>query len=84
MKSNVICCIYIDDVFSYRSKTPGGRLVYLYPGKPGKIPRCGDCHLKLRGVGILIDIKCNHQLVLPVNILHVKNVVVRCSNKQVT
>ncbi|XP_042908807.1 large ribosomal subunit protein eL34 [Parasteatoda tepidariorum] len=32
------------------SKTPGGRLVYLYPGKPGKIPRCGDCHLKLRGI----------------------------------
>ncbi|GBM19316.1 hypothetical protein AVEN_112393-1, partial [Araneus ventricosus] len=31
------------------SKTPGGRLVYLYPGKPGKVPRCGDCHLRLRG-----------------------------------
>ena len=38
-------------IFSFfRSKTPGGRLVYLYPGKPGKVPRCGDCHLRLRGV----------------------------------
>ncbi|GFT27381.1 60S ribosomal protein L34 [Nephila pilipes] len=32
------------------SRTPAGRLVYLYPGKPGKIPRCGDCHVKLRGI----------------------------------
>ncbi|XP_062518381.1 large ribosomal subunit protein eL34-like [Corticium candelabrum] len=32
------------------SKTPGGRLVYLYTKKPGKVPRCGDCKEKLRGL----------------------------------
>ncbi|XP_013793206.2 60S ribosomal protein L34-like [Limulus polyphemus] len=32
------------------SKTPGGKLVYLYPKKPGKVPVCGDCKLKLRGI----------------------------------
>lgn len=32
------------------SKTPGGRLVYLYPGKRGSIPKCGDCKSKLRGL----------------------------------
>ncbi|XP_023229089.1 60S ribosomal protein L34-like [Centruroides sculpturatus] len=32
------------------SKTPGGRLVYLYPKKPGSVPKCGDCKQKLRGI----------------------------------
>ncbi|XP_074593417.1 large ribosomal subunit protein eL34-like [Brevipalpus obovatus] len=32
------------------SKTPGGRLVYLYPKKPGTCARCGDCKDKLRGL----------------------------------
>ncbi|CAG2179752.1 unnamed protein product [Oppiella nova] len=32
------------------SKTPGGRLVYLYPKKHGSVAKCGDCKLKLRGV----------------------------------
>ncbi|XP_077507256.1 large ribosomal subunit protein eL34-like isoform X1 [Amblyomma americanum] len=32
------------------SKTPGGKLVYLYLKKPGSIPKCGDCKLKLRGI----------------------------------
>ncbi|OQR74502.1 60S ribosomal protein L34-like [Tropilaelaps mercedesae] len=34
----------------YRSKTPGGRLVYLYLGKKRTVPRCGDCKERLRGV----------------------------------
>lgn len=32
------------------SKTPGGRLVYLYRKKQGSIPRCGDTGVKLKGV----------------------------------
>ncbi|KAH6919959.1 hypothetical protein HPB50_029053 [Hyalomma asiaticum] len=32
------------------SKTPGGKLVYLYLKKPGSVPKCGDCKLKLRGL----------------------------------
>ncbi|KAH6920798.1 hypothetical protein HPB50_028220 [Hyalomma asiaticum] len=32
------------------SKTPGGKLVYLYLKKPGSVPKCGDCKLKLRGI----------------------------------
>ncbi|KAH9361686.1 hypothetical protein HPB48_005161 [Haemaphysalis longicornis] len=36
-------CLYI-------SKTPGGKLVYLYLKKPGSVPKCGDCKLKLRGI----------------------------------
>jgi len=32
------------------SKTPGGRLVYLYPKKLGSIPKCGDCKEKLKGI----------------------------------
>ncbi|XP_025078301.1 60S ribosomal protein L34-like [Pomacea canaliculata] len=32
------------------SKTPGGKLVYLYTKKLGNTPRCGDCKLKLRGL----------------------------------
>ncbi|XP_065834124.1 large ribosomal subunit protein eL34-like [Oscarella lobularis] len=32
------------------SKTPGGRLVYLYTKKPGKVPCCGDCKLPMRGL----------------------------------
>merc|ERR1712168_732457 len=32
------------------SKTPGGKLVYLYTKKAGTIPKCGDCKEKLRGI----------------------------------
>ncbi|XP_003745028.1 60S ribosomal protein L34 [Galendromus occidentalis] len=32
------------------SKTPGGRLVYLYLGKRRTVPKCGDCKEKLLGV----------------------------------
>merc|ERR1711931_135122 len=32
------------------SKTPGGKLVYLYTKKAGSTPRCGDCKEQLRGV----------------------------------
>ncbi|XP_074648495.1 large ribosomal subunit protein eL34-like [Tubulanus polymorphus] len=32
------------------SKTPGGRLVYLYKKKAGSIPKCGDCKIKLSGI----------------------------------
>merc|ERR1711900_9549 len=32
------------------SKTPGGKLVYLYVKKLGTTPKCGDCKRKLMGV----------------------------------
>merc|ERR1711893_524359 len=32
------------------SKTPGGKLVYLYTKKFGTTPKCGDCKCKLRGL----------------------------------
>ncbi|XP_002730999.1 large ribosomal subunit protein eL34-like [Saccoglossus kowalevskii] len=32
------------------SKTPGGKLVYLYTKKKGTVPSCGDCKMKLFGV----------------------------------
>merc|ERR1712221_27553 len=32
------------------SKTPGGKLVYLYIKKTEKVPKCGDCKEKLRGI----------------------------------
>nr|ACD65180.1 putative 60S ribosomal protein RPL34 [Phoronis muelleri] len=32
------------------SKTPGGKLVFLYKKKAGAIPKCGDCKEKLRGL----------------------------------
>ncbi|XP_060076085.1 large ribosomal subunit protein eL34-like [Ylistrum balloti] len=32
------------------SKTPGGKLVYLYTKKLGSIPKCGDCKIKLHGI----------------------------------
>ena len=32
------------------SKTPGGKLVYLYTKKFGSIPVCGDCKVKLHGI----------------------------------
>merc|ERR1711962_179871 len=32
------------------SKTPGGKLIYLYTKKAGSTPKCGDCKEKLRGV----------------------------------
>jgi len=28
----------------------GGKLVYLYTKKKGKVPKCGDCKVKLHGV----------------------------------
>jgi len=31
-------------------RTPGGKLVYQYLKKPKKIPRCGQCKDKLRGI----------------------------------
>ncbi|BES94508.1 unnamed protein product [Nesidiocoris tenuis] len=31
-------------------RTPGGRLVYHYLKKPKRIPRCGQCKDKLRGI----------------------------------
>nr|BAN20256.1 ribosomal protein L34b [Riptortus pedestris] len=31
-------------------RTPGGRLVYQYLKKPKRIPRCGQCKDKLRGI----------------------------------
>ena len=39
------------------SKTPGGKLVYLYPKKPAKVPGCGNCHRKLRGIIALRPLK---------------------------
>ncbi|XP_067930700.1 large ribosomal subunit protein eL34-like [Watersipora subatra] len=32
------------------SKTPGGKLVYLYRKKRGSISKCGDCKEKLHGI----------------------------------
>lgn len=44
---------YTDIVISHcSSKTPGGRLVYLYTKKRGSVPKCGDCGSKLRGVSL--------------------------------
>ncbi|EAL64219.1 hypothetical protein ACTFIW_012912 [Dictyostelium discoideum] len=34
-------------------KTPGGRLVYQYIGKTGKVPRCGECGVNLAGIPAL-------------------------------
>ncbi|KAL1121983.1 hypothetical protein AAG570_003391 [Ranatra chinensis] len=31
-------------------RTPGGRLVYQYLKKPKRIPKCGQCKEKLRGI----------------------------------
>lgn len=33
-----------------RVRTPGGKLVYQYLKKPKKVPRCGQCKDKLRGI----------------------------------
>lgn len=46
----------------HSSKTPGGRLVYLYAKKPGKAPSCGDCHLNLQGVSCCLaeSLVCEH------------------------
>lgn len=35
------------------SKTPGGRVVFLYRKKNGSVPRCGDTGVKLKGVSLL-------------------------------
>ncbi|XP_064621122.1 large ribosomal subunit protein eL34-like [Lineus longissimus] len=32
------------------TKTPGGKLVYLYKKKLGSISKCGDCKVKLHGI----------------------------------
>lgn len=32
------------------SKTPGGKLVYLYKKKDKSVAKCGDCKCKLRGL----------------------------------
>ncbi|KAJ7370479.1 60S ribosomal protein L34 [Desmophyllum pertusum] len=42
------------------SKTPGGKLVYLYTKKPGKVPKCGDCKAKLQGLPALRPKKLMH------------------------
>jgi len=31
-------------------RTPGGRLVYQYVKKPKRVPKCGNCKVKLRGI----------------------------------
>lgn len=46
-----------NDCLFYSSKTPGGKLVYLYPKKPAKVPICGQCHRKLRGIIALRPLK---------------------------
>jgi large subunit ribosomal protein L34e len=38
------------DIFVNSVRTPGGKLVYQYLKKPKKIPRCGQCKDKLRGI----------------------------------
>ncbi|CAD1480760.1 unnamed protein product, partial [Heterotrigona itama] len=38
------------EIFSKNVRTPGGKLVYQYLKKPKKIPRCGQCKDKLRGI----------------------------------
>lgn len=48
----------------YSSKTPGGRLVYLYTKKRGTTPKCGDCGDKLNGVSCLY-IFCTHLSMTP-------------------
>lgn len=40
-------------IFYYSVKTPGGRLVYQYIGKTGKVPRCGECGVNLAGIPAL-------------------------------
>ncbi|EDO38420.1 predicted protein [Nematostella vectensis] len=42
------------------SKTPGGRLVYLYTKKQGKVPKCGDCKKKLQGLPAMRPMKLMH------------------------
>lgn len=39
------------------SKTPGGKLVYLYTKKRGTTPKCGDCKEDLRGLKAFRPIK---------------------------
>ncbi|KAL4089829.1 hypothetical protein QTP88_024790 [Uroleucon formosanum] len=31
-------------------RTPGGRLVYQYLKKPKRVPKCGNCKIKLHGI----------------------------------
>lgn len=49
------CCditkfLFIAHLTFPSSKTPGGRLVYLYVKKRGTAPKCGDCGSKMNGV----------------------------------
>lgn len=34
----------------FRVRTPGGRLVYQYLKKPKRVPKCGNCKIKLHGI----------------------------------
>ena len=45
-----LVCLVFSCLTVCRSKTPGGRLVYLYVKKKGTVPKCGDCRGQLRGV----------------------------------
>jgi len=40
----------LHEFFVTSVRTPGGKLVYQYLKKPKKIPRCGQCKDKLRGI----------------------------------
>jgi ribosomal protein L34E len=42
--------VYIYELWFNSVRTPGGKLVYQYLKKPKKIPRCGQCKDKLRGI----------------------------------
>ncbi|CAG8485677.1 2065_t:CDS:2 [Ambispora gerdemannii] len=35
------------------TKTPGGKLTWLYEKKPAKGPHCGDCGIRLAGIPAL-------------------------------
>ena len=58
----VVCVICAQDmvrslfliIAHLSSKTPGGRLVYLYVKKRGTAPKCGDCGSKMNGVSVLM------------------------------
>lgn len=46
----LIYCYILVIFFVASVRTPGGKLVYQYLKKPKKIPRCGQCKDKLRGI----------------------------------
>lgn len=41
---------YLTFIFVFSVRTPGGKLVYQYLKKTKKVPRCGQCKDKLRGI----------------------------------